>query len=137
MPRVVGRGSELDDEGRIAHDFLVFYPRRARPRRKEKYVWKTMVEMQDDGELESAFEILPPQRRGTDPTGRHWVETIDDARGPPSAREYRTMFFTWKTNVALRRVWQSYERFVDTLGTRRGMVLFRIGELRLSRARAA
>ena len=113
-PRVVGRGSELADDGvAVVHDYLVHWPRRTRPKRKERYEWKTEQEMRDGGDLQAAFDLLPPERRGEDPTGKHWIVSIDDVKGPASARVFRTIFFTWRPNVAKRRVWQPYARFID------------------------
>lgn len=113
-PRVVGRGSELADDGvTVVHDFLVHWPRRVRPKQKEKYEWKTEQEMRDDNDLQAAFDLLPAQRQGADPTGKHWIVRIDDVRGPPDDLEFRTIFFTWRPNVAQSRVWQPYAQFID------------------------
>ena len=72
-PRVVGRASEVGDQGVVVHDFLVHWPASKRPKRRARTEWREEAQMRDGGELQTAFELIPPKYHpyveATTPTG--------------------------------------------------------------------
>jgi hypothetical protein len=69
-----GGGAEsLRGQGVVVHDFLVHWPASKRPKRRARTEWREEAQMRDGGELQTAFELIPPKYHpyveATTPTG--------------------------------------------------------------------
>jgi len=113
--RVVGRASELCEDGSEVHFFLV---RRSETSRvgKERavYRWLLQEEMQRSEELMEAVEYMPNWWRGSDPSGRGWVVSVLDSQ-PELGQVYKVKWFTWERGVACRfkHEWRPLDVMVD------------------------
>jgi hypothetical protein len=120
-PRIVGRASEKGPRGGELHYYLVLTPGRRQPKRARSWAWLRRDELTTP-DLQSAFDALPLERQGTDPTGDGWVIKVSDGRDGPNGREYRLTWFTWnegeRAPVSKRLEWRRYEDMINqTLAT--------------------
>ena len=115
-PRIVGRASERGPRAAELHYFLVLKPGRRSPKRARKFEWKRRDEL-TTAALAAAFDLLPAERRGSDPTGDGWVLEVTDARDGPEGREYRVRWFVWaqgeRAPLGKRLEWRRYDDFVN------------------------
>ena len=115
---VVGRSSELDVDGRTELPFyLVYWPQRMGRRRRPRYEWKDLSGMTEtSNELANAFQALPQERRGEDPSGKGWQTEITNARGEGGNREYLVTWTTWDEGdgapLSKRREFRALEHIV-------------------------
>jgi hypothetical protein len=115
-PRIVGRASELGPRAAELHYFLVLTPGRRSPKRARKFEWKRRDKL-TTAALAAAFDLLPAERRGSDPIGNGWVVELTDARDGPDGREYRVRWFVWaqgeRAPLGKRQEWRRYAEFVN------------------------
>ena len=116
-PRIVGRASERGPRAAELHYFLVLTPdRRSGPKRARNFEWKRRDQL-TTAALAAAFDLLPAERRGSDPTGDGWVVEVTDARDGPEGREYRVRWFVWaqgaRAPLGKRQEWRMYADFVN------------------------
>lgn len=118
-PRIVGRASERGPRGVELQYYLVTnppIPKQGRTKRVSRaFEWKRLDDL--NAAERAAFELLPLERRGSDPVGDGWVVEITDARDAQDGRQYRVRWFVWREGnsapLSKRLEWRAQSDFVN------------------------